>query len=185
MHAKWKVFLNLLLLLLLSRPSRVRLPHRRQPNRLPRPWDSPGKNTGEGCHCLLQCIKVKSESEVALTDTVVRQHRGPSPWAVLGRVQDSWVLAHSTAGKQGKPQVQGRERYCSPEGPALLPLHPLDQWVHTATTHPPSIIPWPCLHPHTPALSTCPGPDPMGGSIGDQASHGICPQLSILLGPVR
>ena len=40
-------------------------PHRRQPIRLPRPWDSPGKNTGVGCHFLLQRMKVKSESEVA------------------------------------------------------------------------------------------------------------------------
>ena len=40
-------------------------PHGRQPTRLPRPWDSPGKNTGVGCHFLLQCMKVKSESEVA------------------------------------------------------------------------------------------------------------------------
>ena len=39
-------------------------PHRRQPTRLPRPRDSPGKNTGVGCHFLLQCMKVKSESEV-------------------------------------------------------------------------------------------------------------------------
>ena len=34
-------------------------PHRQQPTRLPRPWDSPGKNTGVGCHFLLQCMKVK------------------------------------------------------------------------------------------------------------------------------
>ena len=40
-------------------------PHRRQPTRLARPWDSPGKNTRVGCHFLLQCMKVKSESEVA------------------------------------------------------------------------------------------------------------------------
>ena len=40
-------------------------PHRRQPTRLPGPWDSPGKNTGMGCHFLLQHMKVKSESEVA------------------------------------------------------------------------------------------------------------------------
>ena len=39
-------------------------PHRRQPTRLCCPWDSPGKNTGMGCHFLLQCMKVKSESEV-------------------------------------------------------------------------------------------------------------------------
>ena len=45
-------------------------PHRRQPTRLPRPWDSPGKNTGVGCHFLLQCmkvnVKVKSLSRVLL-----------------------------------------------------------------------------------------------------------------------
>ena len=40
-------------------------PHRWQPTRLLCPWDSPGKNTGVGCHFLLQCMKVKSESEVA------------------------------------------------------------------------------------------------------------------------
>ena len=40
-------------------------PHRWQPTRLPHPWDSPGKNTGVGCHFLLQCMKVKSEIEVA------------------------------------------------------------------------------------------------------------------------
>ena len=40
-------------------------PHRRQPTRLPRPWDSPGKNTGVGCHFLLQYMKEKSENEVA------------------------------------------------------------------------------------------------------------------------
>ena len=39
--------------------------HRRQPTRLPCPWDSPSNNTGVGCHFLLQCIKMKSESEVA------------------------------------------------------------------------------------------------------------------------
>ena len=40
-------------------------PHRRQPTRLPRPWDSRGKNTGVGCRFLLQCMKVKSESQVS------------------------------------------------------------------------------------------------------------------------
>ena len=50
-------------------------PHKQQPTRLPRPWDSPGKNTEVGCHFLLQCMKVKSESKVAqscptLSDTM-------------------------------------------------------------------------------------------------------------------
>ena len=47
-------------------------PHRRWPTRLPRPWDSPGKNTGVGCHFLLQCMKGKSESEVAQSCLTLR-----------------------------------------------------------------------------------------------------------------
>ena len=55
----------LLLLLRHSVVSDSVRPHRRRPTRLPRPWDSPGKNTGVGCHFLLQCMKGKSDSEVA------------------------------------------------------------------------------------------------------------------------
>ena len=47
-------------------------PHRRQPTRVHCPWDSPGKNTGVGCHFLLQCMKVKSESEVAQSCLTLR-----------------------------------------------------------------------------------------------------------------
>ena len=55
-----------MLLLLLSRFSRGRLSATPEmaAHEAPRPWDSPGKNTGVGCHFLLQCMKVKSESEV-------------------------------------------------------------------------------------------------------------------------
>ena len=47
-------------------------PHRWQPTSLPHPWDSPGKNTGVGCHFLLQCMKVKSESEVTQSCLTLR-----------------------------------------------------------------------------------------------------------------
>ena len=47
-------------------------PHRWQPTRLPCPWDSRGKNTGVGCHFLLQCMKVKSQSEVAQSCPTLR-----------------------------------------------------------------------------------------------------------------
>ena len=47
-------------------------PHRRKPTRFPRPWDSPGKNTGVGCHFLLQCRRVKSEREVAKSCPTLR-----------------------------------------------------------------------------------------------------------------
>ena len=55
-------------------------PHRQQPTRLFRPWDSPGKNTGVGCHFLLQCMKVKSEvaqSCPTLRDPWTAAHQAP------------------------------------------------------------------------------------------------------------
>ena len=57
-------------------------PQRRQPTRLPHPWDSPGKNTGVGCHFLLQCMKVKSESEVTQSCPTLRP-RGLQPTRLL------------------------------------------------------------------------------------------------------
>ena len=58
-------------------------PHRWQPTRLPRPWDSPGKNTGVGCHFLLQCVKVKSESEVAQSCPTLPDPHGLQPTRLL------------------------------------------------------------------------------------------------------
>ena len=55
--------------------------HRRQPTRLRSPWDSPGKNTGVGCHFLLQCMKVKSESEVAQLCLTLSD---PMDWSLPG-----------------------------------------------------------------------------------------------------
>ena len=71
-------------------------PHRQQPTRLPRPWDSPGKNTGVGCHFFLQCMKVKSESEVpqsclTLSDPIDCSLPGSSIHGIFqARVQE-WV----------------------------------------------------------------------------------------------
>ena len=56
-------------------------PHRPQPTRLLCPWDSPGKNTGVGCHFLLQCMKVKSESEVTQSCTTLSD---PMDWSLPG-----------------------------------------------------------------------------------------------------
>ena len=53
--------------------------HRWQPTRLPHPWDSPGKNTGVGCHFLLQWMKVKSESEVAQSCSTLSNPMDCSP----------------------------------------------------------------------------------------------------------
>ena len=76
-------------------------PHRRQPTRLPRPWDSLGKNTGVGCHFLLQCMKAKSESEVAqscptLSDPVDCSLLGSSIHRILqARVLEWGAIAFS------------------------------------------------------------------------------------------
>ena len=76
-------------------------PHRRQPTRLPCPWDSPGKNTGVGCHFLLQGRKVKSESEVAqsyltFSDPMVYSLPGSSAHGIFqARVLEWGAIAFS------------------------------------------------------------------------------------------
>ena len=101
-------------------------PHRWQPTRLPRPWDSPGKNTGVGCHFILQCMKVKSESEVAqscptLSDPMDCSPPGSSIHGIFqARVLEWGAIAFSGLGarrqhSQGKgldwnPQHQQRLR---------------------------------------------------------------------------
>ena len=78
-------------------------PHRQQPTRLPRPWDSPSKNTGVGCHFLLQCMKVKSESEVTqscptLRDPMVCSLPGSSIHGIFqARVLEWGAIAFSKA----------------------------------------------------------------------------------------
>ena len=54
-------------------------PHRLQPARLSPPWDSPGEDTGVGCHFLLQCVKVKSESQVAQSCQTLSEPMDCSP----------------------------------------------------------------------------------------------------------
>ena len=76
-------------------------PHRRQPARLSHPWDSPGKNTGVGCHILLQCMKVKGESEVAqscltLSDPMDCSLPGSSIHGIFqARILEWGAIAHS------------------------------------------------------------------------------------------
>ena len=68
-------------------------PHRQQPTRLPHPWDSPGKNTGVGCHFLLQCMKVKSESEVAQLCLTLSEPMDCSlPGSSVHGIFQAWVM---------------------------------------------------------------------------------------------
>ena len=95
-------------------------PHRRQPTRLPRPWDSPGKNTGVGCHFPLQCVKVKSESEVAqscptLSDPVDCSLPGSSAhgifqarvleWGATSFSEECWWTADKTMVLRGRASI--------------------------------------------------------------------------------
>ena len=79
-------------------------PHRQQPTRLPRPWNSPGKNTGVGCHFFLQCVKVKNESEVAqscltLSDPMACSLPGSSIHGIFqARVLEWCAIAFSMCG---------------------------------------------------------------------------------------
>ena len=79
-------------------------PHRWQPTRLRHPWDSPGKNTGVGCHFLLQCMKVKSESEVSQLCPTLRDPMNCSlpgssvPGIFQARVLEWGAIAFSLVG---------------------------------------------------------------------------------------
>ena len=91
-------------------------PHRRQPTRLPRPWDSPGKNTGVGCHFLLQCMKVKSESEDAqsfltLSDPMVWSLPGSSIHGIFqARVLEQGAIDFSTVSLVANPNPKSYKK---------------------------------------------------------------------------
>ena len=115
--------LLLLLLLLLLSPSVVSdsvRPHRRQLTRLPRLWDSPGKNTGVGCHFLLQCMKVKSESEVVQSCPTPSNPMdcslpGSSVHGIFQARVLEWVaIALSELSYEGSANMQGTNSICCP-----------------------------------------------------------------------
>ena len=85
-------------------------PHRWQPIRFPRPWDSPGKNTGAGCHFLLQCMKVKSETEVTqscltLSDPMDCSLPGSSVHGILQARILEWVAISFSKTLSYKEQI--------------------------------------------------------------------------------
>ena len=82
-------------------------PHRRQPTRLPHPWDSQGKNSGVSCYFLLQCMKVKSESEVAqsyltLSDPMNCNLPGSSIHGIFQARVLEWVAIAFSRGSNGR-----------------------------------------------------------------------------------
>ena len=108
-------------------------PHRRQPTRLPHLWDSPGKNTGVGCHFLLQCMKVKSQSEVAQLCPTLSDPMDCSPLGSFvhgifqarvlewGAIKDIKLNALSTLVLEKSCRVLAESDYWSP-------YHPWQKW---------------------------------------------------------
>ena len=88
-------------------------PHRRQHTRLPCPWDSPGKNTRVGCHFLLQCVKVKSETE----DAQLR-------WLLA----TPWTAAYQAPPSMGVSRQEYRSGVPLRKGSAHRPLEVLGVW---------------------------------------------------------
>ena len=92
-------------------------PHRRQPARLRHPWDSPGKNTRVGCHFLLQCMKVKGESEVAQSCLTVSHPMDCSlPGSSVHGIFQARVLEWGAIAFSAVPDTDGLKSEVSSEG---------------------------------------------------------------------
>ena len=132
-------------------------PHRRQPTRLHRPWDSPGKNTGVGCHFLLQCMKVKSESEVAqscptLSDPMDCSLPGSSvhgifqarvlEWGAIAFSTIVWPEANNREGRQLHPSTENWIKNLWSMAPPIStrPSFPLSQSLPSGSFHKPLIL---------------------------------------------
>ena len=142
-------------------------PHRQQPTRLLRPWDSPGKNTGVGCHFLLQCLIVKSESEVAqscptLCDPMDCSLPGSSchgisqarvlEWVATAFSTIVWPQVNSREGTQLHPSTENCIQDLLSTAPPIRtrPSFPLSQSLPSGSFHKPFTL----LHQRTDRLKT-------------------------------
>ena len=118
-------------------------PHRQQPTRLPspRPWDSPGKNTGVGCHFLLQCMKVKSEREVAQSCLTLRNPMDCSPPAssihgiFQARVLEWGAIAFSVLAVKKGPHSWHLVQDLHKINEAIISVHPVVTNPYTLLSH--------------------------------------------------
>ena len=147
-------------------------PHRWQPTRLPRPWDSPGKNTGVGCHFLLQCVTVKSESEVTqscptLSDPMDCSPPGSSTHGIFqARVLEWGAIAFQFSSVHFSSVAQLCPNLCGPMNRSMLLLLPLSRLSRVRLC----ATPWTAAHQASPSLgfsrqehwSGVPLPSPIG-----------------------
>ena len=85
------------------------------PPRLPCPWDSPGKNTGVGCHFFLQCIKVKSESEVTQSCLTLSDPMDCSlPGSSVHGIPQTGILSGLPLKAAGAKSLQSCPTLCDP-----------------------------------------------------------------------
>ena len=141
--------------------------HRWQPTGLPHPWDSPGKNTGVGCHFLLQCMKVKSQSKVAqscptLSDPMVFSLPGSSVHGIFQARVLEWGAVTSLFYPLLTLGV------CSNSCPLSLWCHP---------TISPFVVPFSSCLQSFPATGSFPMNQlfPSGGQSGASASPSVLP----------
>ena len=145
-------------------------PHRQQPTRLPRPWNSPGKNTGVGCHFLLQCMKVKSESEVAqlcptLSDPMVCGLPGSSLHGIFQMCVylNSNLLIYLTCIYRWRASAEGKRHLSNIVGSHCLPHPP-------RTLSPTTIQPWDSSLPSLQRSDTSQGNHGMKGIESEYVS---------------
>ena len=158
-------------------------PHRRQPTRFPHPWDSPGKNTGVGCHFLLQCMKVKSESEVAQLCPTLRDPMDCSlPGSSIHRIFQArvleWVAIAFSTMQELLLNRFSRVRLCATpqtaahQAPPSLGFSRQEHW---------SGLPFPSpmmkVKSESEVAQSCPSlSDPMDCSLPDSSVHGFSRQ---------
>ena len=156
-------------------------PHRQRPTRLPHPWDSLGKNTGVGCHFLLQWMKVKSEREVAqscltLSDPTDYRLPGSSIHGIFqARVLEGGAIAFSNSLQPH--ELQHARTPCPSPTPGFYSIScPLSWWCHSTTSS--SVVPFSSPLQSFPALGSFPMSQLFtsgGQSIGVSASTSVLP----------
>ena len=120
------------------------------PTRLPHPWDSPGKNTGVGCHFLLQCMKAKSESEVVQSCPTPSDPMDCSlPGSSVHGIFQARVLEWGAIAFSGKGFEPIKFQLCQLTchlGQTSLPLEPLLLNIQNGCSESPqSVVYWPIL----------------------------------------